>query len=290
MESEISRRPRQAASVMVPLDGSTAAMAALPIARIVARVMGAVVSVIHVSPTPLSRKELLHKLKLRPDQMRGIVIDPLTGQVATSIIQEAERRQSKFIAMSLYANELADILGPVAREVLEKAPCPVILVRPDIAVPPGGPGTTLRRILLPLDGTPSTSAASAPAIDLAERSGAELDILLVSTAGVSAPAERGTFVAPRYIDQPQHEWPVWTQEFITRFCHCIGACPTVPMRLQLATGNPAEEILRVAMERGSDLITLVWRGRLDGERGAVLKAVLRGMQSPALILRIPRVS
>ena len=287
MNREAPFQQQQTATILLPLDGSEAAMAALPIARVIAKVVGAIVHVVHVVPRPLPRKELLDALRLRPGQLRGAVIDQLTGPIAATIVQEAVRRQSTFIVMTVHGRTPSNVLGPIAREVLQQAPCPVIFVRPDAAVRPGGPGTVLRRILLPLDGVPSTTVASIPAIDLAERGGAELDILLATTAGVGRPAERGTFVAPRYVDQPHHEWPAWTQEFINRLCRCLGTCPAVPVHLSLAIGDPAEAILRVAAERRSDLIALAWRGRLNGKHGAIIKTVLHRAPCPVLILRVP---
>lgn len=288
MNGGAPHQEQQTATILVPLDGSEAALAALPIARMIAKVAGVVVHIVHVSPVPLPRKELLDTLRLRPSQVRGIVIDHLTGPIAATVVQEAIHRRSTFITMTTHGRTQAHALGPVAREVLQQAPCPVIFVRPEITPQRGGPGTALRRILLPLDGTPSTSVASAPVINLAERGGAELDIVLVTTAGVRRPAERGTFVAPRYVDQPHHEWPVWMQEFINRLCHCLGACPAVPVHLSLAAGDPTEAILRIAAERGSDLIALIWRGRLNGRHGTIVKKVLQGAPCPVLILRVPR--
>jgi nucleotide-binding universal stress UspA family protein len=173
-------------------------------------------------------------------------------------------------------------LGSVASAVVRIAPCPVVLVRPELGVHPAA----LRRIIVPEDGTPTTAAALQPAGELAGRSGAELDVLHVAAAAAHQPAEPGTLTAPRYLDQPQHEWPVWTREFLQRLRHLCHCPSTVQTRLFLRTGEPGAEIVRFARERETDLIVVAWRGHLDGQRAATLRAVVRDAPCPTLVLRV----
>jgi Universal stress protein family len=74
----------------------------------------------------------------------------------------------------------------------------------------------LHRLVLPHDGTATSGPAIAPAADIASRAGAELVVLHVSTPASKHPTEPGTFVTPRYLDQPQHGWPLWEWDFIDR--------------------------------------------------------------------------
>jgi len=288
MKGEAGFRPKQAATVLVPIDGSGAAMAALPVARMVARMTGATVHIIHATTEPLSHEELFGKLRLRPPDVRGVVVEQVTDPIAEAIVREAGQRQSLFIVMTTHGKVPVRGLGPIALAVLAQAPCPVVFVRPEAALPREGEGAPLHRILVPLDGAPETSAAAAPAIRFAESSGAELGLVLVATAGVAHPTQRGTLVTPRYVDQPHHEWPAWAQEFIRRTYHGLGKRPAVPIRLLPASGKPAEQILRAASEWKTDLIVLVWRGRLDEEHGAIIKTVLLSAPCPILVLRAPK--
>jgi nucleotide-binding universal stress UspA family protein len=173
-------------------------------------------------------------------------------------------------------------LGSVAGAVVRQAPCPVVLVRPEL----GLRAWSLRRIVVPHDGTPTTAAAIEPASNLAGRSGAEFDILHVAAPDTAQPAEPGTLTAPRYLDQPQHEWPAWAREFLARtrsLCHCPSVVQT---RLDLRTGEPGAEIVRFATEHQGDLIVLAWRGYLDAERATTLREVIRAAPCPTLILRV----
>ena len=105
-------------------------------------------------------------------------------------------------------SERAKMPGRTAMQVLHDSPCPVVLVPPER----GATSWHLEHVLVPHDGTPSTSAALQPAAELAERGHAELLVVHV-TDSRAAPAEPGSLTTPRYVDQPQHEWPAWTTEF-----------------------------------------------------------------------------
>jgi nucleotide-binding universal stress UspA family protein len=171
-------------------------------------------------------------------------------------------------------------LGSTALAVLESAPCPIVLVRPDRGTRPWA----LHRVLLPHDGTPTTSAAIPPAAKVAATAGAELEVLHVAAPGSRPSQEQGSLMPPRYVDQPQHEWPAWAGEFLERLG---GACElgSLKVHMSLGTGTPGEEVLRRAGEHASDLIVLAWRGAWEGERAATVKAVLRGAPCPVMIVR-----
>ena len=278
-----SPQATRAPTVIVPLDGSVHAIAALPVAKVMAEVEGATLHVMHVGEPILPPDELLHTLGLLPEQLRGSVIDQAAGEPAASIVRLASEWRSALIVMCTRTNlaRAEGELGSVAEAVVREAPCPVVLVRPELGLHPWA----LRRIVVPHDGTPTTAAAIEPAVDLTGRSGAELDILHVAAPDALHPAEPGTLTAPQYLDQPQHEWPAWTREFLARFrslCHCPASVRT---RLFLRAGAPGAEILRFARERQGDLIVLAWRGYLDAERATTLREVIRAAPCPTLILR-----
>ena len=135
------------------------------------------------------------------------------------------------------------VLGRTALGVLHAAPCPVVLVPPAPRLASWRPN----RILLPHDGSPTANAVVGPAAELACKAGAELLVVQVGTAGIGAPAERGSLSIPLYVDQPQHEWPSWSGEMLERLA-C--RCPDVRLRAHLYVrgGEPGPEITRAATE------------------------------------------
>ena len=279
-----SQSAKNVPTIIVPLDGTIHAIAALPVGKGLAELEGATLHIVHVAEPILPPREVISKLGLTPEQLRGSVLNHMTGTPATSIARLAREWQSSFIVMCTHTrmDRPHEKLGSVAEEVLRLAPCPVVLVRPQRGLQPW----VLRRILLPHDGTPTTSAAIGPAADLADRASAELVVLHVAAPGTGRPVEPGTFAAPRYLDQPQHEWPAWTQEFIQR-CSALGHAPAeMKLRLLLAKGEPGAEIVRFAAEQNADLIVLGWRGQLEAERAATMKRVISDAPCPVLVTRV----
>jgi nucleotide-binding universal stress UspA family protein len=276
--------PKRAPTVLVALDGSPQALAALPVARSMAEIERATVHIVHIAEGTLSVPELLGKLGLTVEDTRGTVIDQASGEPAERIVQLARRRQSACIILCTHtgAGRPAGELGRVARQVLLTAPCPVVLVPPVRGLRP----LVLRHVLLPCDGTPTTAAAVGPALALASRAGAEVTALHVAAVGEARAAEPGSVTAPRYVDQPQHEWPAWCQEFLHRVCCLSESGQVARLRLALVAGEPGAEIVRFARAHDIDLIVLAWRGTLEPERAAAARAVIGAAPCPILILRV----
>jgi nucleotide-binding universal stress UspA family protein len=272
------------ATVLVPLDVTTNVADVFSVARGLAHLKGATVVLIDVERGALAADELLGRMRLSAEDVRGLVIVQCTGAPADTIVQQATARHTVLIVMS--ADALPD--GPlhahrgVVEEVLRTAPCPVVLV----PLNRGRHPWALRQLLLPHDGTPTSAAAIAPTADLASRAGAELVVLHVATPSGERPAESGTFVVPRYLDQPQHEWPAWSREFLERV-RCLGHPANVEkIRLVLAHGKASAAINEFARNNASDLIALAWRGSLEPERAQTIRRVVRDASCPVIVFRV----
>jgi nucleotide-binding universal stress UspA family protein len=113
---------------------------------------------------------------------------------------------------------------------------------------------------------------------------AELVVLHVATPGIEPPTEPGTLVSPRYVDQPQHEWPAWAQEFLDRLRAVGGAKNGLDIRLAVARGDASAAILDFA--RQSDLIVLGWRGVLEPDRARTMQRVIRETVCPVIAFRL----
>lgn len=267
--------------VLVPLDGTPQARAALPVAKAMADLMGASLHVVHVSdqavpPLP----ELAERLGLGREVLEHWAIDARTGDPSTAIIGAARELHVRLIVMCTHTSTVSPpaILGHTALDVLRDAPCPVVLVSPEHAVDGWRPD----RIVLPHDGSPAADAAVGPAAELARLAGAELLVLQVGTGG-GAPAERGSLAMPRYVDQPQHEWPSWTHELLGRLaCLCPGC--ELHAHLQVRGGAPGPEIVRLAAEQAAGLIVLAWKGDWTAEHAGTLKTVIREGPCPVMIV------
>lgn len=281
-ESRVGKR-----RVLVTLHRGAPAGAAVAMGRLVAGALQAPLHGLVFAPEPLEAADVPDHVGLSQEELRGLVLHVATGDPGEALTGALAAQAAAYVVVGSAPVAAPDErvgLGELAARALEIATSGVFL----LGVAPA-PGSRLSRILLPLDGTPSTAAAIAPAGHLARSLEADLDILLVSEAHPHAPPpgrEPGALVAPVYMDQPHHEWAAFSEEFLQRFVGNIGHCPReVPARFYLGAGEPAPEILRFADQLRSDLLVLVWHGDLGKHRGAVFREVVRNAPCPVLVLR-----
>jgi nucleotide-binding universal stress UspA family protein len=266
--------------ILVPLDGSKQALSALPVAKVLGEIERVAVHILYIGDHELAADELRIRLGREASVLDGFTIDARVGTPAVQILQVAEEMKPRAIVLCKHSGaERGKMLGRTATKVLHDARCPVVLVPPERGAAPW----RLHHVLVPHDGTPSTSAALQPAAALAERGRAELLVVHVTNIK-TAPAEAGSLSTPRYVDQPQHEWPAWSSEFVNRIA-CLCPLDHVHVRMLLAHGATATEVLRLSEKQSTDLIVLAWRGILEPPRAATMKDILREAHCPIMVVR-----
>jgi nucleotide-binding universal stress UspA family protein len=269
-------------TVVVPIDTTPRSAAVLPVAKTVIQLAEATPCIVQtelpITPIP----ELKRKFPLLSTLLKHAIIAPLQGNPVEGIVRAAEKWNSVCIVMAMReGKKMTDTgLDSVAEGVLREMPCPVVLVPPERAPTPW----QIHRVVLPQDGTPGTARAVAPAITLAGRTGASLLVLHVTGGHAALPCEPGTLTAPRYVDQPQHEWPAWAQEFLERIRSLSGEPVKGGIRMFMARGEPGPEIVRFTHSRGADLIVLSWHGELAPRCALTLRYVLQYASCPVLVL------
>ncbi|HOT23739.1 MAG TPA: universal stress protein [Thermoleophilia bacterium] len=166
-------------------------------------------------------------------------------------------------------------IGGVALALLGALDVPMLVVRPGVR-----PVERLRRIVVPLEGSPSASVAMKHADDAFCARGREIVMLHVVTS--DAPLEPGSLPAPRLMDQEHYEWKAWQEEFTMRFSQCVeGGRHRVSVRV----GDPPTAILREIRDLDAELVVVSWRGTLAEDRAPVVRALLEG--SPCAIYLVP---
>jgi nucleotide-binding universal stress UspA family protein len=269
--------------ILLPLDGSEHALAAIPVARTFSQLVGAPLRIIHVLAKAPEPMELVELLGVSRAALGSFSVEAREGDPATAIVRAAEEMNARLIVMCTHtaAAQPNDIVGSTTLAVLRHASCPVVLVNPEHALH----GWRLDQLLFPHDGSPAAAGTLRRAAEFARRAGAELLVLQVAVGGMPVPEERGSLTSPLYLDQPQHEWPAWASEFIERLA-CVCPLGELRVRLLLGRGEPAAEILRVAREQSADLILLAWKGNWAGEHAGTLKAVVRKAPCPTMVAHI----
>ena len=170
--------------ILVPLDGSKQALAALPVAKVLGEIERAALLVLNVEEHQLAVEELRNRLGREAPALDDFTIEARVGTPAVEILQVAGEIKPRVIVMCKHSGtERGKVLGRTAMKVLHDAPCPVVLVPPERGATPWH----LHHVMVPHDGTPSTSAALLPAAELAERGRAELLVVHVTGTRRSIP-------------------------------------------------------------------------------------------------------
>lgn len=214
--------------------------------------------------------------------IRGSV---LQGRPATVIVHEADRFRAELLVVgSRGLGPLRSmLLGSVSAEIVDHAPCPVLVVR----------GTAVGSILLAVDG--STSAAAAVTYLAGARFLADhpVEVLSVAPGGDHLPrvpssgvtdlarATDGAWIAAR------RDWSGAFAAAATEELRSAG----VHARWSISQGDAAHEVIEAALALGCDLIVMGSRGLSGLTRvlvGSVTRNVLLHTAASVLIVREPQ--
>lgn len=281
-------------SVLVAFDGSPAAMTAMPVARMLASQLRARLDILHVVPPGGANLHLSQWLKglgdiLGVSAFSEIDVHLHVGDPAATILELASESGAVLIALTTHGRQIEPgrILGHVAEAVVAGTIRPVVLVRPEAACA-DLPISPVQRLLLPLDGSPTTATAVQQAIILASFLGASVDVLYVADHISSTPLEAGQMGLPAYLDQPQHEWTQWNTEIVDRLCRsCAQFPPEMHTRVFLREGDIGQEIVRFAREEQYHGILLVRRSHLEPGHAQTLRTVLHDTPCPVIVTGVP---
>ena len=278
-------------SILVPLDGSTLAEHAVPVAAAVAEQNEASLSlaVVHPwgpaedAPRPGTRAD--HELR----EAEGTYLNRLMQAVASAyqipvceavldgsaaahtLVEYTRRRKIDLVVASTHDHgALGRFLSSgVARHLAHHAPASVLFIKPQAGPLPirlGG----FRRVLVALDGSPGSEAALLPAAALAAGEKAVITLVRV-VAGSGEPLKQAGAEAKSYLErllphQRQRGGQVQT---------------TV-----LLADSAADAILAYVADEGIELIALTTRRRRPAARalfGSVADAVIHKARVPVLV-------
>jgi nucleotide-binding universal stress UspA family protein len=268
-------------TILVILEDHYDSAVLLPLARTLARLEDADLHFLYGGEQPLEPKDLLKELGLSAEDLHGVVLDQIE-RTPDAIMRAASNTASPLVMASARPAEddIDSPLGTLADAVLSSTLTQAVIA------PPGWNKQTweIRKIVLAHDGTPSADVAIPTAAHLARRADASVVALHVAARKAAQFAEIGSFPAPRYIDQPQHEWPVWANEFMQRMM-ALGASPAaINFKLLVTGGQAGSEIADFARENNADLVVMAWHGHWEAERAGTLKVVIRRSGCPAFLV------
>ena len=224
-------------------------------------------------------REVVERLAVSGRSVEGLV---LRGRAASAIIDAArDLRADLVIVGSRGHGTIASLLlGSVSSEVVDHAPCPVLVAR----------GTTLSRVVFATDESPSAQAAEAILAQWAIFDGPPIRV--VSVADVVRPLTTG--IAPtmyrQVLDAYAADMRQAKQEHERAAADAAARLRDAGrvVEAEMRDGDAAGEIIAVAEQRDADLIVLGSRGRTGLTRlllGSVARNVLSGSTVSVLIVR-----
>ncbi len=292
-------------NIMVPFDGSELAERALVPALTLAEAILAKVFFIRVAiPLSLNLDPKLYQriIELRQDEAKqylrsiqsrfslsqtDIETQVPVGRAARSIINFAQEKEFDLIVMSSHGRSGVSrwIYGSVANKVLHTAPCAKAIIHPQVIIEP----FSIKRILVPLDGSSIAEQALKPALALAEVVSAELLFLRVTTVPqISVLPVPGWPGLDAVMDAAEQE----SDAYLQGVQGTIGESP-VPTSFRVTDGPAAEDIIDIADSQQVDLIVMCSHGRSGIERwvfGSIAEKVLRGANCVTLVIQGQKVS
>ena len=258
--------------ILVPLDGSTLAEAALPAAVSLAQTYKAPVTLLHVieqdAPEEVHRDRHLTKAVEAEAYLKkiakrafppGIKVDlhvhtSPVADVARSIVDHSsDEIQPDLIILCAHGNSgvHALVFGNIAQEVAAASGKPVLLIKPDEKTAP----FELHHILVPLDNESVHDKALPTAESLAKAYGAELNLLcVIPTLGTlsgeqAAVSNMLPATATAYLDIAEEIALEHFQGHLNQFKK-----KGLPATAEIARGDPAPVIAKTAEKIGADLI------------------------------------
>ena len=228
-------------------------------------------------------KEAIERAEIalkRPDlTLEGFLV---RGRPASAIVDEAGAMKADLVVLGSrgHGTIAMMILGSTASEVVDHAPCPVLVAR----------SGTLGTVALADDG--SSSARSAESVVATWPLFADREISVVAVAEVGVPVAAGFTPGlydqvlesyTRSVDEARQEVAEASQSVANRLSDAgLRATPVV------LEGDPASEIVRYATERRAGTIVMGTRGRTGLARlvlGSVARNVLVHAPCSVLIVR-----
>ncbi len=295
--------------VLCPTDLSEASRPALAYAAAVARRYGAKLTVLHATPpfeplvVPSAEAASAGPVDLSPsddfkEAVRAFALDSLagldadvvvqTGDPSRVIVEQAVVSSADLIVMGTHGRSGFDRLlaGSVAEKVLRRAPCPVLTIPPHAPEVPAG-GTLFTHILCAVDFSHASEQALGFAIELGCATGGGVTVATV----LEWLAEEVPLAYPEFDVAPYRAHLADDAGARLRaLVQAAGAPPSCQIDHVVQLGRAHREILRLATEKGSDLIVMGAQGRGGvglALFGSTTQQVIRAATCAVLVVHPP---
>ena len=291
--------------ILVPLDGSAFAEAALPLAlALSAKTRADVQLVTVVEPIPAfayeewesaAREWSEQYLSAVRDRVAGAAGGEVTtalhsGHVVETLVDAVKAIDADVVVMATHGRGTLSRawLGSAADGFMRRAEVPVLFVRPEEGEPPAlEPRSDFETILVPLDGTELSESALAHATEFGELFGCAYHLTRI----VSYPIDIASPYLPHTVQMNQTvlaEAKSSAAEYLEEEADRMRKRGLRVTTSVIVDAQPGQGILSEAEAVGCDLIAMSTHGRTGVGRlvlGSAADKVLRGTHVPLLLYR-----
>jgi nucleotide-binding universal stress UspA family protein len=282
-------------TIVVPLDGSAQANAALPLARTFARATGAAVTLVRVKSETESRSDVAAELSRIAEELAGAGLKVRSvvraGEPADEILEELKEQGADLVIMRTHGRSGVGraVLGSVTERVLKASGVPVVLLRPG-----GRRVSHLRTLIVPVDGSPGGAVALGTAIGISKSTGAALHLVEVvvpipNYVYSSFAMNGAVYVDPAWDAEAQAAARTYVDSLTSRLRSAgVDASGDV-----VIAASAADAIIKAADERGADLIVMSSQALTGIARaflGSVADAVVRASHCPVMVIHRPPIA
>jgi nucleotide-binding universal stress UspA family protein len=266
--------------ILVPLDGSRMAEAALPVALYLSHSFGSQVTLFHVierdAPKEIHGERHLHDPQVAENYLRecsapfeeaGIIVathvhEAPQDNVARSIAEHGEEFGVDLIAMCTHGKGglRAFLFGRIAQQVAAVSATPVLFVQP--LESELSDKISFNRVLVPLDGDVDHEEGLFVAESFVEKLNAELYLVMVVPEVANLPGEEAAaarlspLVASELLDIVQNEAVEYLDRHVKRL-----QCEGIPVEAAVFRGDPVA-VISAAVDKGHiDAVVLGTHGK-----------------------------
>lgn len=296
--------------ILVPLDGSKLAENALPLARCFARALQVPVELLAiVDLAETARRVAADHMTITSafveDAARafGTYLEGAArnfptgntrctvarGNAAETIIAAAATDPHTLVAIATHGRSGLDrwLLGSVTEKVLRGATNPLLIVRAQEEKAPAWEMATLKRLVVPLDGS-ELAERILPHVEALGRR-LDLEIILLGVYGSPvAPAPGEGFYNPAQLGALLAELRAETSAYLAGKAEEMKSKGLKNVSCAAKEGLAADEIIAAARQSHDTLIAMCTHGRSGMKRwilGSVAETVVRHAESPVLVVR-----
>jgi len=287
--------------ILVPLDGSNLAEAALPYAEELARKVGSQIYLISVLPSGSESDEdqSQHLRQFYIDGMtktikqKGIKIksEIITGDPGDQILGYVDSNNIDLIIMGTRGRSVLQrwILGSVADKVVSSASCPVALISTDNTEAEVHRGQILRKALVILDGSTEGEVIIPYVEEIASKLRMQVTLLRLEEIS-NEYAEGALLYGPVHTsEEKKSSIRAKARRHLRKIADQLEN-KGIPVEVKVRISDSSETIIKVAKQVDADVLALATRGRPGISRwifGSVRDEIVNIGNTLVLLVRIP---